>query len=60
LIYGALGDVEAAYRWATHEPSHAWLCALAIDPIVGIPREVAADPRFADLMARMDLPWWEG
>jgi serine/threonine-protein kinase len=60
LLYGALGDVEASHRWATREPHHAWLPALPIDPIVGVPREVWSDPRFEDLMARLDLPWWEG
>jgi TolB-like protein len=60
VLYGELGDVEGAHRWATREPSHAWLPAIAIDPIVGIPIEILRDPRFDDLMARLDLPWWEG
>jgi eukaryotic-like serine/threonine-protein kinase len=60
VLYGALGDVEATHRWATREPHHAWLPALPIDPIVGVPREVLADPRFDEFMARLDLPWWEG
>ena len=60
VLYGALGDVDAPHRWATHEPSHAWLPALPIDPIVGVPREVLEDSRFDEFMARLDLPWWEG
>jgi tetratricopeptide (TPR) repeat protein len=60
VLYGALGDVDASHRWATREPNHAWLPALPLDPIVGVPREVWSDPRFEDLMARLDLPWWEG
>jgi tetratricopeptide (TPR) repeat protein len=59
-LYGALGDVEAAHRWLTHEPNHAWRVAVAIDPIMGVPREVLDDPRFQEFMARLDLPWWEG
>jgi serine/threonine-protein kinase len=59
-LYGALGDVEATHRWLTHEPNHAWLVGVAIDPIMGIPREVLSDPIFDEFMARVDLPWWEG
>ncbi len=59
ILYGALGDVDETYRWATFEPAHAWLVGLAIDPIASVPREILRDPRFDDLMARMDLPWWE-
>jgi serine/threonine-protein kinase len=59
-LYGALGDVEATHRWLTHEPNHAWLVGVAIDPIVGIPREVLSNPIFDEFMAQLDLPWWEG
>ena len=59
-LYGALGDIEATHRWLTHEPNHAWRVAVAIDPIMGVPPEVLADPRFDEFMARLDLPWWEG
>ena len=59
-VYGALGDVEATHRWLTHEPNHAWLVGVAIDPIVGIPPEVLSDPMIDEFMARLDLPWWEG
>jgi serine/threonine-protein kinase len=58
-LYGALGDVEGTHRWLTHEPNHAWRAAAAIDPIMGIPREVLEDPLFDEFMARLDLPWWE-
>jgi len=33
---------------------------VAIDPIMGIPREVLSNPIFDDFMAQLDLPWWEG
>jgi len=59
-LYGALGDVEATHRWLTHEPNHAWRAGAPIDPIMGIPPDVLADPRFDEFMARLDLPWWEG
>jgi serine/threonine-protein kinase len=59
-LYGALGDVEATNRWLNHEPNHAWLVGVAIDPIVGIPPEVLSDPQFDEFMARLDLPWWQG
>jgi len=60
VLYAALGDVEAAYRWLTHEPNHAWRPAVTIDPILGFPREVLADPIFDEFMERLNLPWWEG
>jgi tetratricopeptide (TPR) repeat protein len=59
VIYGALGDIEATHMWATHEPNHAWLPAIAIDPIVGVPHEILRDPIFDEFMAELDLPWWE-
>ena len=59
-VYGALGDVEATHRWLTHEPNHAWRGGVAVDPIMGVPREVLEDPLFDEFMAELDLPWWEG
>ncbi|MBW2256927.1 MAG: protein kinase, partial [Deltaproteobacteria bacterium] len=32
VLYGALGDVDASYRWLTHEPNHVWRLAVWIDP----------------------------
>lgn len=60
VLYGALGDVEATYRWLNHEPNHVWRAAVAFDPIVGIPSEVLEVPRFDEFMARLNLPWWTG
>jgi TolB-like protein/tRNA A-37 threonylcarbamoyl transferase component Bud32/Tfp pilus assembly protein PilF len=57
VLYGALGDVDNTYRWLTHEPNHAWLPAVAIDPIGGVPAAVLADPRFDELLERIDLPY---
>lgn len=57
VLYGALGDAEATYRWLTHEPNHAWRVAARIDPIVGIPEEVLADPQFGPLLEGVNLPW---
>ena len=59
-LHGALGDVEATHRWLTYEPNHAWRIGVAIDPMMGIPREVLSDPIFEEFMARLDLPWWKG
>ena len=56
VLYGALGDVDATYRWLVHEPNHAWRAAVAIDPIVGVPAEVLVHPRFEEFLERMDLP----
>ncbi|MCK5412208.1 MAG: protein kinase, partial [Gemmatimonadetes bacterium] len=57
VLYGALGDVDATYRWLVHEPNHAWRAAVAIDPIVGVPAEVLVHPRFEEFLERMDLPY---
>jgi hypothetical protein len=57
VLYGALGDVDATYRWLTREPNHAWRPAAAIDPIVGVPADVLADPRFEEFLDRLDLPY---
>ena len=56
VLYGALGDVDATYRWLVHEPNHAWRAAVAIDPIVGVPAEVLVHPRFEEFLERLDLP----
>jgi serine/threonine-protein kinase len=62
ILYGALGDTEATYQWLTHEPNHAWRPAVWIDPIVGVPAEVLADPRFGEFFDRLgiDMPWQQG
>ena len=59
VLYGALGDVDASYRWLTHEPNHVWRLAVWIDPILWIPADVLADPRFEEFIDRLglDLPW---
>ena len=57
VLYGALGDVNATHRWLTHDPNHVWRAAVAIDPILGVPAEVLADPRFEEFLARLDLPY---
>ncbi len=57
VLYGALGDVDAAYRWLVHEPNHVWRLAVALDPIVGFPRDVLDDPRFEEFLERFDLPY---
>jgi hypothetical protein len=56
VLYGALGDVDGTYRWLTHEPNHAWRPAVWIDPIVGVPSEVLADPRFEPFLKSLNLP----
>ena len=60
VLYGALGDVDATYRWLTHEPNHVWRAAVVIDPILRIPREILADPIFGEFLDRLDLPFPEG
>jgi len=57
VLYGALGDVDATYRWLTREPNDAWRAGVAIDPIAGVPKDVLADPRFDEFLERLDLPY---
>jgi TolB-like protein/tRNA A-37 threonylcarbamoyl transferase component Bud32/Tfp pilus assembly protein PilF len=56
ILYGQLGDVQNTYRWLTYEPPHAWVVAVTIDPIVGVPSEVLSDPVFEEFLARINLP----
>ena len=60
VLYGALGDVDATYRWMAEEPNHVWRVAVWIDPILRIPREILADPIFGEFLDRLDLPFPEG
>ncbi|NNM05420.1 MAG: protein kinase [Gemmatimonadetes bacterium] len=60
VLYGALGDVEATYRWLNHEPNHVWRAAIVIDPVLRIPREILADPIFEEFLDRLGLPFPEG
>jgi tetratricopeptide (TPR) repeat protein len=55
VLYGALGDVEATHRWLTHEPNHAWRPAIWLDPLVGAPAEVLADPLFDEIYDQMGM-----
>jgi len=56
ILCGQLGDVQNTYRWLTYEPPHAWIVAVTIDPIVGVPSEVLSDPVFEEFLARINLP----
>ncbi len=53
IVNSALGEYDEAYRWLAYEPPHAWLPWTTIDPLLTVPRD---DPRFSDLLRRLNLP----
>jgi TolB-like protein/predicted Ser/Thr protein kinase len=52
-FYAHTGDLDAAFRWASHEPPHAFMPWVRVDPPAASMRR---DPRFAALMQRFNLP----
>jgi serine/threonine-protein kinase len=54
VLYSAMGETDDAYQWLAHEPPHAWVPWVAVDPILGFPRD---DPRFQEFLDRLNLPW---
>ncbi len=59
VLYSALGETDDAYRWLTYEPRHAWVPAVALDPILRFPQDMLDDQRFEEFLERLgiDLPW---
>ena len=57
LLNATLGENDEAFRWTAYEPHHHWLASIRVldwfDPAF---RE---DPRFPDLLRRMNLPLLE-
>lgn len=54
----ALGNLDESFRWLDYEPHHAWVAWVRVFPSEyyrGI-ELLRRDPRFLDLMRRMDLP----
>jgi serine/threonine-protein kinase len=51
-IYAALGNADEAFRWLAYEPPHAWLPWVSRIPTL---EPLRGDPRFQDLMERLDL-----
>jgi tetratricopeptide (TPR) repeat protein len=49
----ALGDLDEAFRWLEYEPHHAWAAWIRVIP--GL-KSLRQDPRFPDLLRRMNLP----
>jgi TolB-like protein/Tfp pilus assembly protein PilF len=54
-IYAALGQAEEAFRWleTAYEQHANWMTWLKIDPVFD---DLRSDPRFQDLMRRMNFP----
>ena len=53
ILYGALGDMDEAYRWLDFEPPHAWLPWIRVQPNEAPLRQ---DPRYEQILARLNLP----
>jgi TolB-like protein len=55
ITYAALGEKDAAFKWASHEPHHVWLPALFTNEwrIFGGP--LHDDPRFAEMQRKMGV-----
>ncbi len=52
-LYTALGKKDEAFRWLNYEHHHAWFPWVRVDPQFFPLRD---DPRFKDLLRRMNLP----
>jgi hypothetical protein len=52
-IYAALGDNDAAFRWLSFEPAHAWIPWARTSSLFHGLRD---DPRFDELLQRFHLP----
>lgn len=53
LLNGALGNIDEAFHWAAYEPHHHWIAWSRVwDPF----EPLWDDPRFPDLIRRMNLP----
>jgi TolB-like protein/Tfp pilus assembly protein PilF len=54
-IYVALGQTEEAFRWleTAYEQRANWMVYLKVDPVFD---DLRSDPRFQDLMRRMNFP----
>ena len=53
VLYIALGDKDKAFHWLEYERPHAWLPWFRVEPQY---KPLRDDPRFQDLLRRMNLP----
>ena len=49
----ALGNLDEAFRWLNHEPSHAWKPWIRVAPKFN---PLRGDPRFDELLRKFNLP----
>jgi len=56
VINAALGEKEAAFKWANHEPHHPWIAAMALKEWEIFTKQVVGDPRFEELRAKWHVP----
>ena len=55
VICGALGEHDEAFRWLNYERPHIWVPWVRVLPGWGF-EGLRADPRFPDVLRRMNLP----
>ena len=53
VVYTALGEKDEAFRWLAYERPHAWVPWVRVDHMW---KPLWDDPRFRDLLRRMNLP----
>ncbi len=58
FLYASLGDADNAFKWANHEPPHAFMPWFASrwSPL----HLLKDDPRYGQLLERLDLPGFDG
>lgn len=60
IIYAALGEKDAAFKWANHRPKHVWLPAVFLREWQVFARPLHGDPRFTEMQRRMNVPKYPG
>ncbi|MCZ6916495.1 MAG: tetratricopeptide repeat protein, partial [Gemmatimonadetes bacterium] len=56
VVHAALGEKDEAFRWLDYERPHAWIPWVRVDHMWKPLWDDPDDPRFQDLLRRMNLP----
>lgn len=56
VVYTALGEKDDAFRWLAYERPHAWIPWIRTGSFWKPLWDDPDDPRFQDLLRRMNLP----
>ena len=55
IIYAALGEKDAAFKWANYRPKHVWLPAVFTNEWQVFGGPLHDDPRFAEMQRKMGV-----